>query len=129
MTQSIWSLPSVVAELMALVSGGVEALGARAPTVFWQCCQTNLGCRFSCHRWCCKKAWHGADTPPPCQISQVAGESKDKEHYSQEDIGFRHTVELMAKNSSIDAIHDALVRMNAWFTESRAVIEPTLSPR
>ena len=126
-TQSTVALSSAEAELIALVKGGSEALGARSLLRDFGCnASIEFGIDASATIGVVKR--HGVGRVRHLDVRYLWLQEKigTGEFHVRKVLGTENPADLMTKYLGSDAAHSALMRLNTWFQEGRAVTAPNL---
>ena len=126
-TQSTVALSSAEAELIALVKGGSEALGARSLLRdFESDACINLGVDASATIGVVRRNRVGRVRHLDVRYLWLQEKIGTGEFHIRKVLGTENPADLMTKHLGSDAAHSALVRLNSWFREGRATAAPRL---
>ena len=126
-TQSTVALSSAEAELIALVRGGSEALGARSLLQdFGSNAGIDLGVDASATIGVVRRNGVGRVRHLDVRYLWLQEKIGTGEFRIRKVLGTENPADLMTKHLSRDAAHSALAALNTWFQEGRATAAPNI---
>ena len=127
-TQTVVALSSAEAELIALVKGGTEVLGMRSLLRdLGERCGITMGVDAAATIGVVKRHGVGRVRHLDVRYLWIQEKIRSGDFHVWKVLGTENPADLMTKFLSSEQIHAALVSMNAWFMEGRAVSAPVVS--